>query len=71
LVVDDGPGLSAAAAQAKGKTIRVLAHPTAQGFGACLRTGIASAAHDLVAYSSLDYPYSSADALGDASGQNV
>ena len=62
LVVDDGAALDAQALQAKGKAVRVLAHPTAQGFGACLRTGIAAAAHDLVAYSSLDYPYSPADA---------
>ena len=61
LVIDDGAALDAQALQAKGKAVRVLAHPTAQGFGACLRTGIAAAAHDLVAYSSLDYPYAPAD----------
>jgi len=61
LVIDDGAALDAQALQAKGKAVRVLAHPTAQGFGACLRTGIAAAAHDLVAYSSPDYPYAPAD----------
>ncbi len=61
LVVDDGAGLNATAVQAKGRAVRVLAHPTAQGFGACLRTGIAAAANDLIAYSSFDYPYAPAD----------
>lgn len=61
LVVDDGAGLNAAAIQAKGKNVRVLVHPAAQGFGACVRTSIAAAAHELVAYSSLDYPYTPGD----------
>lgn len=61
LVIDDGATLSAPALEAKGRNVRVLAHETPRGFGAAVRTGIAAATHDLVAYSSLDYPYTPAD----------
>jgi len=61
LVIDDGATLDAGAMQAKGKGVRVLRHDAPRGFGACLRTGLAAATHDLIAYSSLDYPYTPAD----------
>lgn len=61
LVVDDGGTLDADALQAKGKGVRVLRHDAPRGFGACLRTGLAAATHDLVANSALDYPYKPAD----------
>lgn len=61
LVIDDGVGLNAAGLQSKGSNVRVLAHPAAQGFGACVRTGLAAAVHPLVGYAALDYPYTPAD----------
>jgi hypothetical protein len=61
LVIDDGMGITAAGVEAKAKTVRVLAHETPRGFGAAVKTGLAAATHDLVAYSSLDYPYTPAD----------
>lgn len=61
LVLDDGVGLNAAGLQSRGANVRVLAHPTPRGFGACVRTGLAAAAHPLVAYSAPDYPYTPGD----------
>jgi len=60
LVIDDGAALDAGAMQGK-KNVRVLRHDAPRGFGASLRTGLAAATHDLIAYSSLDYPYQPAD----------
>jgi glycosyltransferase involved in cell wall biosynthesis len=41
----------------------LLRHDTRHGFGAALRTGLASAVHPLVFYSSCDYPYPPGDIL--------
>jgi glycosyltransferase involved in cell wall biosynthesis len=41
--------------------LRVLAHDTRRGFGACLRTALAESAHPLLLYAGLDYPYTPSD----------
>lgn len=41
--------------------LRVLKYPQPKGFGACLRTALAGPTHPVVAYTSLDYPYTPAD----------
>lgn len=46
---------------ARHPTVTVLTHDTRRGFGACLRTAIASARHPLIFYTACDYPYSPTD----------
>lgn len=41
--------------------LRVLKHETHRGYGACLRTALASASHPLFFYTAVDYPYAPAD----------
>jgi hypothetical protein len=41
--------------------LRVLAHDTRRGFGACLRTAVAEAAQPLLLYAGVDYPYTPTD----------
>lgn len=60
LVIDEGANLDAGVVPGK-KNVHLLRHDSPRGFGASLRTGLAAATHDLVAYSSLDYPYKPAD----------
>ena len=65
LVVDDGStdGTAAALEQLVGRLhhLRVLRHDARRGFGACLRTALAEAAHPLFFYTATDYPYTPAD----------
>ncbi len=60
-VVDDGSTDATAEAVGDRRHVRVLRHESRRGFGACLRTALAEAKHPLIAYSSLDYPYTPAD----------
>ena len=41
--------------------LRVLQHPTREGFGACLRTALAEAKQPLLLYAGVDYPYTPTD----------
>ena len=65
LIVDDGStdGTTDKAHDlaAKRRNVRVLTHPTRRGFGACLRTALAAAAHPLFFYTSADHNWNHAD----------
>ncbi|OWK40597.1 glycosyltransferase family 2 protein [Fimbriiglobus ruber] len=65
LIVDDGSTDESAAradeVAARQTKVRVLRHETHRGFGACLRTALAEAAHPLFFYTATDYPYTPAD----------
>jgi glycosyltransferase involved in cell wall biosynthesis len=65
LIVDDG-SLDGTRAQAEILTtrsprIKVLAHPERRGFGACLRTALATATQPLFFYTSADHHWNHAD----------
>ena len=65
LVVDDGStdGTAVVLEKLAGRVphMRVLKHDTRRGFGACLKTALAEAAHPLFFYTALDYPYTPGD----------
>jgi glycosyltransferase involved in cell wall biosynthesis len=64
-VIDDGSTDStadlAAGYASRNRRIRFLRHDQRRGFGAALRTGVATAQYPLVFYSACDYPYQPAD----------
>jgi dolichol-phosphate mannosyltransferase len=65
ILVDDGstdetPALADKIAT-QNKRVRVFHHPTRQGFGDALRTGIAAAKHPLVAHTTCDRQYQPAE----------
>jgi glycosyltransferase involved in cell wall biosynthesis len=67
VIVDDGSSdtthtiAEQFASKSPAADIRVLRHESRQGFGACLRTALPHCQHELIAYSSLDYPYHPTD----------
>ncbi|MCI0705581.1 MAG: glycosyltransferase family 2 protein [Planctomycetia bacterium] len=65
LVVNDGSTDTTATTLeklvARVPKLRVLTHPTRQGFGACLRTALEATTQPLFFYSGLDYPYTPSD----------
>jgi glycosyltransferase involved in cell wall biosynthesis len=65
VLIDDGSTDGTAAVMGKlanGRpAVRLLRHEQRRGFGACLRTGLASAQHPLLLYTACDYPYVPAD----------
>jgi glycosyltransferase involved in cell wall biosynthesis len=65
LLVDDGSTDSTLAAieRIAGRVphTRALRHDARRGFGACVRTALAEAAHPLFFYTALDYPYTPGD----------
>lgn len=65
LVVNDGSTDGTAAALEplvkRVPGLRVLAHDTRRGFGACLRTALEEARHPLFLYAGVDYPYTPTD----------
>lgn len=66
VVVDDGstdatPAVLEKLAAGRVRHLRVLRHDTRRGFGACLKTALATVTHPLLFYTSVDYPYSPSD----------
>jgi glycosyltransferase involved in cell wall biosynthesis len=65
VVIDDGStdetGAVADRLAARWPRARVVRHDKRQGFGACLRTGLAAGGHPLLFYTACDYPYPPAD----------
>jgi dolichol-phosphate mannosyltransferase len=65
IVVDDGStdGTPRVAAEiaCECRSVRVLRHPTNQGYGAALRTGFCSARHELVAFTDADGQFDLSD----------
>jgi glycosyltransferase involved in cell wall biosynthesis len=65
LVIDDastdGTAAVVAGLAARQPAVRVLRHDAQRGFGACLRTALATAQYPLVFYTACDYPYPPSD----------
>jgi glycosyltransferase involved in cell wall biosynthesis len=63
LVVDDGSTEAAAVERVvpRDPHFRLLRHDTRKGYGACLRTALPEAKHQLFFYTAVDYPYTPKD----------